>query len=65
MAALLKVLEENPEGFCAYREETVENSIAPTARTFTGLAKLEEVEAPPGTYEIPAGFRKLDGHGGR
>jgi hypothetical protein len=65
MAALLKLLEENPEGFCAYREETVEPSIAPTARAYTGLMKLEEAEAPPGTYEIPAGFRKLDGRGGR
>ena len=27
--------------------------------------ELEETEAPPGTYEIPAGFRKLDGRGER
>jgi len=65
MAALFKLLEENPEGFCAYREETVEHSIAPTARAHTGLTALEEAEAPPGTYDIPAGFKRLDGRGDR
>jgi len=65
MAALLKILEDNPEGFCADRDEAVEPSIAPTSRAHTGLTKLEEAEAPAGTYEIPAGFRKLDGRGDR
>ena len=65
MAALLKILEENSAGFCVYREETVENSIAPTVRATTNLTKLEEAEPPPGTYEIPVGFRKLDGSGER
>ncbi len=65
MAALSKLLEENPDGFCAYREETVEPSIAPAARAYTGLTALEEAEAPPGTYDIPAGFKKLNGRGDR
>ncbi len=65
MAALLKLLEENSAGFCAYREETVENSIAPTIRATATLKMLEETEAPPGTYEVPAGFRKVDGRGDR
>ena len=65
MAALLKLLEENAAGFCAYREETVENSIAPTLRATTTLMTLEEAEAPPGTYEVPSGFSKLDGRGDR
>jgi len=65
MAALLKILEENSAGFCAYREETLENSIAPTIRATTTLKMLEEIEAPPGTYDVPAGFRKLDGRGDR
>jgi hypothetical protein len=65
LAALLKILEDNPEGFCVYREEAVEPSIAPSTRARTGLTKLEGAEAPPGTYEIPAGFRKLDGRGDR
>ena len=64
LAALLKILEENPGSFCAYREESVEHSIAPTSRAHTELRRLEEAGAPPGTYEIPAGFRKLDGRGG-
>ena len=65
LAALLKLLEGNPEGFCALREETVENSIAPVSRVITELVKLEEADAPPGTYEVPAGFRKAEGRGDR
>jgi len=65
LAALLKLLEENPEGFCALREEAVENSIAPATRVTTELIRLEEAGAPPGTYEIPAGFRKVEGRGDR
>jgi hypothetical protein len=63
MTALSRLLEENPDGICAYREEAVENSIAPTVRATTSLTKLEEAEAPPGTYDIPAGFKKLAGRG--
>jgi hypothetical protein len=65
MAALLKLLEGMPDGICVYRQESVENSIAPTVRAHTELMKLEQAEAPAGTYEIPAGFRKLNGRGGR
>jgi hypothetical protein len=65
LAALLKLLEENPEGFCALREEAVENSIAPATRVTTEMIRLEEAGAPPGTYEIPAGFRKVEGRGDR
>jgi hypothetical protein len=65
MAALLTLLEENSAGFCAYREETVENSVAPTVLATTTLKMLVETEAPPGTYEVPAGFRKIDGRGDR
>ncbi|OGD21401.1 MAG: hypothetical protein A2W03_06585 [Candidatus Aminicenantes bacterium RBG_16_63_16] len=65
LAALLKLLEENPGSLCAYREEAVENSIAPAVRSHTELKKLEEAEAPPGTYEIPAGFRKVEARGDR
>lgn len=63
MAALLKILQDNPGGFCVYREEMVEPSIAPTTRAKVGLSKLEEAEPPPGTYEIPEGFRKVGGRG--
>jgi hypothetical protein len=65
MAALLKILADNPGSICAYREEAVEPSIAPATRARSGLIKLEEAEAPPGAYEIPAGFRKLNGRGDR
>ncbi len=63
LAALMKILEDYPDGVCVYREETVEHSIAPAARAKTGLSKLEVAEPPPGTYEIPSGFRKLGGRG--
>lgn len=63
MAALVRLLEDHPAGFCVFREETVEPSIAPTTRVRTGLTKLEEAEAPPGTYDIPDGFKKLESRG--
>lgn len=65
MAALLGLLLEHPGSFCVYREESVENSIAPTVRAWTELTRLEEAEAPPGTYDVPAGFRRLKGREGR
>jgi hypothetical protein len=64
MAGLLEILRDHPAGICVFREEIVEPSIAPTIRTQTGLAKLEEAEAPPGTYDLPEGFQKVERRGG-
>jgi hypothetical protein len=63
MAALVRLLEDHPAGLCVFREETVEPSIAPTTRVRTGLTRLEEAAAPPGTYDIPDGFKKLESRG--
>jgi hypothetical protein len=64
MAGLLEILKDHPAGFCVFREEIVEPSIAPTIRTRTRLTRLEEAEAPPGTYDLPEGFKKTGGRGG-
>ncbi len=47
-------------GFPVYREDTIENAIAPTMFYIIKLLKLEVAEAPPGIYDIPDGFKKLE-----
>jgi hypothetical protein len=47
-------------GFPVYREETIENAIAPTMIYKIKLLELEKAEAPPRIYDIPDGFKKLE-----
>lgn len=58
-AGLGKVLAGRPDAFPVLREETIENSIAPTIVQKWELVKLEEAPAPAGIYDLPAGLKKL------
>lgn len=57
---LHNVLKDNEGAFPVYREETIESAIAPTMLYKIKLLTLEEAEAPPGVYEIPDGYTKIE-----
>lgn len=57
---LYDLMQKYAAGFPAYREDTIENAIAPTMFYKIKLLKLEEMEAPPGIYDLPDGFKKLE-----
>jgi hypothetical protein len=53
--------EETPalrEGLVLKSVTTTENAIAPTMISESKITLVESAAAPPGTYEIPAGFQK-------
>jgi hypothetical protein len=57
---LSTLLKEHKGAFPVYREETIENAIAPTMVYKIKLLVLEEAEAPAGIYEIPDGYTKIE-----
>ena len=56
---LLKLLAANPNKVPLLREETVEHSIATVRRQTLRIVSIEEAAAPAGTYDLPAGLKKM------
>ena len=57
---LYDLMQKYEAGFPVYREDTIINAIAPTMFYKIKLLKLEMADAPPGIYDIPEGFKKLE-----
>jgi hypothetical protein len=57
---LYNLLKEHEGGFPVCREETIESAIAPTLVYKIKLITLEEADAPPGIYDIPEGYKKVE-----
>lgn len=55
---LYDILTEHEGSFPVYREETIENAIAPTMVYKIRLLDLQEAEAPAGIYDLPEGYKK-------
>ena len=62
-AGQAKILSGRANAFMVLREETIDNSIAPTMIQKTALIKLEEAPAPAGIYDLPAGLKKIEDRG--
>ncbi len=60
---LLKLLAANPKKVPFLREETLEHSIAPVRRQTFRIVAIEEAAAPAGTYDLPAGLKKMESGG--
>lgn len=59
-AGQAKIMSDRANAITVLREETIENSIAPTMIVKTTLLKLEEAPAPAGIYDLPAGLKKIE-----
>ena len=57
---LFDLLRKHDGGFPVFREETIENAIAPTMVYKIRLLELREAEAPDGIFDLPEGFKKME-----
>ena len=57
---LYDLMQKYGQGFPVYREEIIENAIAPTMFYKIQLTMLEEADPPPSTYELPEGCKKIE-----
>jgi hypothetical protein len=54
------ILSKHKGSFPVYREENIENAIAPTMVYKIRLLELQEAEAPAGIYDLPEAFKKME-----